>query len=531
VTVRNFTGDGLYIATADGYVANLQSADFESGSLDSSGKPIPDATKIRIKNQMLTSFTHPIFQTRRFMQLSYPKGIDKKSLYDIYFYSTSGSLISSTKSVQFSWQDVPIPDGAAYFNAVFNYPTTTDAFVRFDAKLRATHVTVKNSDISLSRRQGITVGGADDVLITNNQIHHIKGTAPQSGIDLEGAYFLNSNIKITQNNFYNNQSYDVILFDGRDATVDGNVLGSTGAIGITNTELFTGARVLNNTLQGSFMLLNQDVYAENNTVIDGWAKFVGPRATVNGMQLTDSSLEIAASTPNGVTVTGVTMTNNQKIDQALVVNGSPVVLNDITINGPTKLRSLVGDVAAGTVFNRLKITNYNGDYGIDLPVGTYNQCVIEGSTGGDLPTIVNKPGSFVFNQCTFRGKSGLRITNANADVTVKDSTFDMQSNLAWEKAAIMVQAAKNVALTNNKFQAMHLDGTNVAIIKINNAGAALVKGNSIQTNLIPPNSKVIGISTTGAGTGAPPYVVEDNTLTNAVLDLRASDVNNRNIVQ
>ncbi|MCL6458401.1 MAG: S-layer homology domain-containing protein [Gorillibacterium sp.] len=534
VKVKDFTGDSIYIATADGYVNMLNPGDFVSGSLDSTGKPVADSSKIRTNNKALTNFTSRLFQTRRVMQLSYPKGLDKNGVYDIYFYRSDDSLISSKKAVEYSWMDVSIPTEAAYFRAVFTSPTPSGVSMRFDSKIRSTGIIVKNSDISNSRRQGISLIGVEDVLITNNDIHDIKGTAPQSGIDAEGDVFLNSNFKIVGNRFYNNKSYDIILYDGRDALVEGKHIASIGALGITNTELFTNARVINNTFDQASVLLNQDVYAENNTVIDSWAKFTGPNAVIKGMNLTDSYLEVASTIPGGVKVYDLVSTNNKKIDSALVVNGKAAYLSNITINGPTKLRSITGTNAEGTVFDRLTINNYNGDYGLDLPLGIYNQCVFNGSTDGESPAYLNLAGIYEFNQCTFTGKSGLRIQNVNADVTIRDSSFVMDTALEWAKSVIVAQSAKKVTILNNTITAMNLQGTNIALIKINQFGGASsatdvgevwIKGNRITTNI-----QAKGISTIDAGIGAGPYIIEDNVLTGAVLELRSIDVDRNNTV-
>lgn len=61
--------------------------------------------------------------------------------------------------------------------------------------------------------------------IENNDIHDIKGIAPQSGIDLEAGFYPNTNITINNNKIYNNERYNVILFDGEDVIVEGNYLG------------------------------------------------------------------------------------------------------------------------------------------------------------------------------------------------------------------------------------------------------------------------------------------------------------------
>ena len=50
---------------------------------------------------------------------------------------------------------------------------------------------IEKCNLHHCRRQGITVGGAKNVYIRDNDIHHIAGTDPQSGIDIEDGYDLN----------------------------------------------------------------------------------------------------------------------------------------------------------------------------------------------------------------------------------------------------------------------------------------------------------------------------------------------------
>lgn len=534
--IKDFTGDGVFVGAADGYVAMIDTPNLVSGSIDNSGKPLPDTAKIRTNNKTITNFTDNMFKTRRVMQLSYPKGLDDKGSFDIYFYSSTDNFISSVQDVEYSFEEVPIPANASYYRAVFDSPTTAGVTMRYDTKIRSFGVTVRNNDISNCRRQGITIMGVKDLLVTGNKIHGIHGTAPESGIDAEGDMFLNSDFQIIGNELYNNAKYDIILYDGRDALVKDNRFSSPGAFGITNTEHFTNARIINNTFQYSSVLLNQDVYAENNKVIDSWAKFTGPNAVIQGMQLTDSYLEINATVPGGVKAYDVTLTNNMKIPNSLVVNGQAAYLSNFTINGPSKERTMIGNVADGTVYDRLTITNYNGEYGLDLPRGIYNQCTISSNTAGEYPVHLNRNGVYEFNQCTFKGKAAIYVNNIEADVTISDSTFAMDSNLEWPRGVITAQAAKKMTILNNVLTAMNLKRTDIiAMIRMNETGGATsptdVLEAVIQGNRITTNIRVKGISTRDAGIGAPPYRIEDNFLNGASLDLRPSDINRNNTVK
>ncbi len=85
-------------------------------------------------------------------------------------------------------------------------------------------VTVKHNNFSDNRRQGVSIVGGADILITENEIHHTSGTSPQFGVDIEGAGRINENITITQNYFHHNRGGDIVNTDGRTVLVEDNIL-------------------------------------------------------------------------------------------------------------------------------------------------------------------------------------------------------------------------------------------------------------------------------------------------------------------
>lgn len=80
---------------------------------------------------------------------------------------------------------------------------------------QSSDINISNCNISNCRRQGISITCGENIVISNNEIHDIKGTNPQSGIDLE-AYQENqaiNNIEIKQNKIYNLNSNIGIIID------------------------------------------------------------------------------------------------------------------------------------------------------------------------------------------------------------------------------------------------------------------------------------------------------------------------------
>ena len=85
-------------------------------------------------------------------------------------------------------------------------------------------VTIRNNNIHNNRRQGVSVVGGQRIAIVNNEIHHIRGTAPQFGVDIEGAGRLDRDILIKRNNFHHNRGGDIVNTSGKNVFIVENSL-------------------------------------------------------------------------------------------------------------------------------------------------------------------------------------------------------------------------------------------------------------------------------------------------------------------
>jgi len=523
----NFTGDGLVLGGYGKMSAAIYGDTLVSGGINDKGLPRTDANKVRTKTSI--NFTHPVFSTERTFEFS--NSIHLPAEFEVFFYKSNGVFLSKLKTKL--RDEIQIPQGASHFHVVFDKPKTlTGAYLEVWHRSVTENVVVKNSEFAFNRRQGITVGGANNVWITNNDIHDIRGTAPQSGIDLEGGFgengFLNSNIKITKNRFYNNAAYDVILYDGYDGLVEDNHLASKGAIGVGVSSPFKGAVIRNNHFDGSRIVAENDAEFIDNRMNDSSAIFDGPNIKVDRMELIDSQFSVNAKVAFGVAVSNVTITNNNKNESGLILRGQPIKIQNMTIIGTPKLRAVTGNVAPGSIFDRLRVIGFNPNFTLTLPPGTYNHCEFEGADGGNYaPITASWAGKYVFNSCTFKSSASnatlLFAEHPELELTIRNSSFELLGNTQ----AISVQAAKKLTLLNNTITANFLTSNKTEMIKLNELGRrdekydirqALIKGNTIKTNIA-----AVGISTLYAGKGAPPYTIEDNTLYKATLALKAND--------
>ena len=90
--------------------------------------------------------------------------------------------------------------------------------------LETEDVTFTNNTIHNNRRQGVSIVGGTRIAIKNNEIHHISGTAPQFGVDIEGAGREDKDIIIQHNNFHHNSGGDVVNTSGKNVYILDNTM-------------------------------------------------------------------------------------------------------------------------------------------------------------------------------------------------------------------------------------------------------------------------------------------------------------------
>lgn len=534
VKAVNFTGDGLCIGAMGTMIHDFYAKDFQSGSIDSNGKVVHDPTKVRLMNLPITN---PDFDIQHTFQLLHQRGLPKDAYgYVAFFYDGSGNYLSkldtATTNTPVGWGLSPIPSGAKSMNLVFHTPSVpSSTYVEYWMQGVSKNITVENSEFAYNRRQGITIGGGQIVLIQNNQIHDMKGTAPQSGIDAEAGFNLNDGLTIENNHFYNNQAYDLILFDGKHATVDHNEFDSS-SIGLAISEPFKYATVTNNTFHGARIYAYNDSTFKNNKMTGGLAAFLGNHDVIDGMDFNNTLVNIASSTPYGINVSNITVHNDGSAFSQFGINANPVHVKNVTIEGAAALDSFGGNAADGSTFDNLKVLSYKR---VQLPRGTYTNCEFK-AADGDWGPAVNGPGTYVFNQCTFEAASGLGVNSVHGapdSVTITNSTIIADKD---NVPAVGLTAGKNIDIENNTLTVHNLRSDTLGAqgaIQVGNywhrqdpetIAKLTMKGNTINAKGV----LAFGISTKYAGSGSSGYDIENNILNNAKLALRANDTNVNN---
>lgn len=532
----DFTGDGLAIGSVDRLIDDLYYSDFKSGSVDSKGTLVTDPTKVRVENLKVT---HPYFEFQRTFQFLHQRNLPTGN-YVAYFYKADGTFLTSVssadKNTPVGWGLTEIPKDASYFHVVFDTPSVPkNVYVEYKMQGVSKNVTVKNSDFSFNRRQGITVGGAKDVLIENNKIHDMKGTAPQSGIDLEAGYNLNDRIAIKNNHFYNNQAYDLILYDGRNALVEGNLFESK-SIGLAISEPFKYATIQNNTFNGARIYAYNNATFKNNKMSDALAAFLGKDLVIDGFEFQDTLVNLASSVPFGIEASNITVKNTKKLHTQFGINANPIHVKNLTITGQAALDSFSGNAKDGSIFDNVKVIGFTRQA---LPRGTYNNCVFESAANTVYGGFeINNTGNYEFNNCTFKSpKGGFDINSVHGvpdSVIIKNSKIDVSKD---NSSAISVQAGKKVSIEGNAITTGSFNSENVgamAAIKVGNywyrTAPTKVFDLSVKGNTITTKAKSYAVSTIHAGTGAPSYSIQNNVLNNSTLNLRPVDNSVGNIV-
>lgn len=528
----NFTGDGLAIGGMGRLIDEYYHDSFMQGSVNSSGELIESANKIRIENIPITD---PYFDIQKTFQFIHQQNFPKDShRYVAYFYNKNGNFLSShdshSSNTPVGWGLTPIPENAEFMHVVFDTPDIqNDVYIELWMQGVSKNITVKDSEFAYNRRQGITIGGAQDVLIQNNKIHDMKGTAPQSGIDVEAGYNLNNNITIKDNHFYNNQAYDLILFDGRNATVEGNLFESK-SIGLAISEPFKYAEIKNNKFNGAGIYAYNYAIFKDNEMNDALAAFLGHDLVIDGMEFTDTLVNLASSKPFGIEASNITVENTKKLHSQFGVNANPIHLKNITITGQAALDSFSGNAADGSIFDNLKVIGYERT---QLPRGTYNNCVFEAAPEKWGPA-VNNTGTYEFNNCKFTSeRGGFEINQVHGmpdSVLLKNSAITV---LGDNSSGVSIQAGKYVVIENNEIRTGAIPKNHLALIKVGdywkkeqstNVTNLTIKGNTLKSK----GKDAIGISTIHAGVDAPSYYIGKNTLFYMELNLMPKDFSGNN---
>ncbi len=536
VNISEFTGDGIMVG-ADAIMGHdIYAGHFESGSIDARGTDVQNANTIRSKRTY--PLTHSRFEAEGWFEFSnwHRTGFP----IHVFFYDADMNFISSTDAK--IRERVNIPEGATQMRLVIDQATSTGIYGEYWNRTPSENTVIRNSDISFNRRQGITVGGAKNILIENNVIHNISGVAPMSGIDVEagtgenGAW--NEGVTIRGNRFYDNARYDVILYDGYGAVIENNYLGSAGAYGLAEGTAYAGGAVVrNNTFDKTNIIVYKDVKFYNNVMNRGMANFSGTDIIVDGLKAENTLITVTNNVYDGIKVSNVELEyTDPDVHASFGIWGSEGThFKNITIKGQPALRSIIGGNKGYNYFDNLNVIDYHPVYGINLVDGEYKNSTFQIGEGGKSTVGLTTGGKYVFDRVTVisnaDGGGNIAGTQPSLDLTIKNSTFEWKNS----GSAVNVQQGKSVLIDHNVFKATGIT-RDLPLISIGNywtrndpskVSNVTISNNEVRTD----KAGTTGISTEYAGTGSEPYIISNNELFQAVLRAREIDQTTNNTVE
>jgi hypothetical protein len=529
VYMSGTTGDGIELGAST--ITGSYLTQFENGSIDDKGNKIDEKGKIRTVGRTQTNFDNKAYKEYYNFYMWLPEGHFNTRYFDVYFYDKDGKFLKSQKSLKFNTGEAKIPKDADYFISVYDADDTNVKIQRMTVDL-SENITIKNSEIDNTRRQGISVVGTKNINIINNNIHDVRGIAPQSGIDIEPGYFPSINTNIKGNKFINNR-IQIVLAYGDIAEISDNYFekGTNGSVGVYTYENFRGLVANNNTFNGSgFNTKSNDAKMDGNVFTNGASMVLsGVNQTFTNAKFDNSQLTVGDK--ENQSISNIEMKLDGYTFPALSIGTEKVHMKDISI---TKIKndSLTKKVSVitGNGSNESTYENFNLKDEMQndgtLPTGKFTNFNFDIGTIG-----FNREGIYSLIDGNVKSNSNLIAASSlfgSPDIYIDKVKFEQRGNTGYG-ASIYVQGAKQFTIQNSEISA--LNNTVVTpFVKIGGYGylpdntkifGIDFKNVNIRTK---QGIKVIGIDTSNAGKDAPAYKFDGVTLYNSDFKLKNNDL-------
>ncbi|MEI5908450.1 right-handed parallel beta-helix repeat-containing protein [Bacillus spongiae] len=536
VEIKKFTGDGIFIGGSTiggGLGGTLTESHFEEGSLDKTGKPIPQEGKIRSE---LRPLDHIENEDHRIVNMWLPEGLSSKE-FDVFYYKENGTFLSKDTGRIYANYSIA-PKEAHSFRVVFDADGIEGVTVQHMVIENAKNIVIQNNDIGYNRRQGITAGG-EGVQIKNNFIHHTNGTAPQAGIDIEPGFYPARNHVIQGNTFLDNKIQLVAAY-GENVTIEKNTFEQTaaveGAVGVHIHKAYRGDKVMqNNQFKGSGLTLDsKGAIAEGNTFTESQINLQGDDQQLNESAFHNASLTIGGGVDQKVSDLTFHQIGELGQDRAsFYIGRNPVIVKDVTILADTTNKRvpgiLFGEGHADSTYENLTITD-KAKNGTKLVAGTYTNATFD---AGELA--IRTKGSYIFVNSKLTAKERfLTVTSeaeAEPEVSIKNSQLELTDNIGFG-GAVYVQQAKNFEVVDSTILAENNTVTHTSLFKFGPNGdepkATGIFGITMKGNRIHTREGVVAIDTSSSGANAPSYTFEKNTIVNGSLKVKEKDVHELN---
>jgi hypothetical protein len=387
--INGFTGDSITLNSDFGQISPLPStlaSSWQQGDIDTTTGALVSSTS-KIRSTLNISMTQSAIVKYGYFGL-YGDGYGALGsdivcdYYNVYFYRVDNSFISSVTLVNF-FDEVEVPSGSSYAKVVLHQstvPVSANTSINVRVATFPRFVYIEKCNIHHNRRQGISVCGAKNVYIQDNEIHHIGGTTnltgtdPMGGIDVEDGYDLNQFIHIDKNNFHDNEKYNIIVVNGKGIYITNNTL-----LKINNQNMVSLA--INGGVDRS--VISNNIIRHGQVGIGGECQFVNNH--VYGTQVNFTS--VYATRP--INVVGNTFYNCKTV-----------------IDTPYAYLNTISDCRFINDYDKLNSTsNYQWTIEYKNQPQRFSNCTFEGSDVAyfsSVPTTATKQ-NWIFENCLFKG--------------------------------------------------------------------------------------------------------------------------------
>lgn len=511
--VFDCTGDAITINSTFGQIFPTPT-DFASsweqgginpndGTLTTNNNKIRSSLKIPMNQPLISKYGYFGLYGNGYGDL----GTDIKSeFYDVIFYKSDNTFLSSKTQIQF-FDEVPVPIDASYARIVLNQgniPGKGKSSINIRVPSFPQYTYIERCNLHSCRRQGISICGTKNIYIKDNSIHHIKGTTPQAGIDIEDGYDLNQNIYIEGNQFHDNHMYDVVVTNGKCIYVEGNkftkTYGGGPSLGINpgvdkalvNKNFFHNTKSI---LSGNITFLDNNVYATQVSILGSYNN--RPIYISNNL-FHNSKLVVDNPFPYLVKISSCRFFNDfDKVNTftnfqwTLEIKNEPQIITNCIFEGQDLLYNAY--IAPGaksgwiiensqfksgaTLFGRYVNCQFTGETNILGVKGTtldsvemINCKIISNDRNNTLIT-VNNLKSFRMIDCYIEKQGGHFFRGQNAeDIVLSGNTIKI-TNDSLPRSIIIFESTfkgKTITVTNNNVSATYLNQVGIENLIVNN---------------------------------------------------------------
>lgn len=415
--------------------------------------------------------------------------------YDVLFYNKDDIFHSSRTKVQF-FDDVEVPDGASYAKIVLyqnTIPSDQGNQLWVAVNRNCQHIYFEKLNLHHCRRQGMSLGGKF-IYVRDNEIHHIKGTNPQSGIDIEDGYNLNQHYYIERNHFHDNHGYDLVITSGKYMNVSNNRFNSApGYISISLNQPIHKSVFIGNIIHqaqaviaGEFIISDNHFFGSNIAIGDKNSE--SKEILIANSLFHNSQLTVNQTTAYKVQIDGCKFLNDSNkrnifgFTITLALYNTPQIFSNCLFEGKDTnyfIYFASGDNGGWIFDDSIFINTSSG-----LANGTYHNCkfvnppynsfstankevefincnfTTDSSYDTNVPFFTATNGIKAFrlmnSSITHYGGNLLRVQNTSGDIVVKGNTFDFTGNKE-NKSVITVDStfAGNMMIENNYMSSLN----------------------------------------------------------------------------